>query len=346
MWSTAIILRGVIVAARGDEKRFVQIFSSDATAVAAGTGYSMVLKQDGGLWAMGRNYRGQLGDGTRLRRDAFFLVQVIVGAKAVAAGGAHTLVLTQEGRVWITGWNEYGQLGDGTMHSRTRFSGMISKGAKPVAVAAGNVHSLVLKQDGTVWAAGRNYHGQLGDGSKTDRSSFCRVALSDAVDLSAGGYHSIVIKQDGSVWATGWNEYGQLGDGSTIDRSNYVQVVLREANAVAAGMRHTMMLKQDGSVWSTGYNDYGQLGAGWDSISSMVFVNVISDGVRAVAAGDFHSMVLKEDGSIWATGSNEDGQFGDGWTTSHKTFVRLAPFGNVHGTITYAWMHLHIAAIA
>ena len=34
-----------------------------------------------------------------------------------------------------------------------------------VAVAAGRLHNLALKSDGTVWAWGRNYEGELGIGN-------------------------------------------------------------------------------------------------------------------------------------------------------------------------------------
>ena len=33
-------------------------------------------------------------------------------------------------------------------------------------------HSLVLKRDGTVWGTGWNDEGQLGDGTKTARTTF------------------------------------------------------------------------------------------------------------------------------------------------------------------------------
>jgi len=38
-------------------------------------------------------------------------------------------------------------------------------------VSADNVHSLALKADGSLWAWGSNAAGQLGDGTKTRRSS-------------------------------------------------------------------------------------------------------------------------------------------------------------------------------
>ena len=41
-----------------------------------------------------------------------------------------------------------------------------------LAIAAGYSHSLVLKRDGTVWATGYNYYGQLGDGTNTNKNTF------------------------------------------------------------------------------------------------------------------------------------------------------------------------------
>ena len=57
VWITAF-------AARGVRNYFTKVIPSGETAVAAGFAFSMVLRQDGGIWAMGRNYKGQLGDGT------------------------------------------------------------------------------------------------------------------------------------------------------------------------------------------------------------------------------------------------------------------------------------------
>ena len=325
IWTTPILLRGV--ASRDVGYHFLRTIPCGAKAASAGTGFSIVLMQDNSVWGTGMNSNGQLGDETKASKSAFFYVQTIIGAKNVAAGGYHSLVMTEEGDVWATGWNSFGQLGDGNTQDRKKFFRVISCGVgrKVVAVAAGEIHSMVLMQDGSVWATGRNDSGQLGDGSGIDSKTFVKVMSTGAADVVAGGYHSMVLKHDGSVWTTGWNKYGQLGDGTKSDTRNYVQVVLSGAKAIAAGNQHSMVLQQDGSVWTAGQHLYGQLGDG-TKMDNLVFLRVISNGVKAIAAGAFHSMVLKEDDSIWATGSNEDGQFGDGSTKSQKVFVRLTPY--------------------
>ena len=340
-WSTSAFLNNK-GSSRAVRKGFAQVIACGATAVAAGPDYSIVLKQGGYVWAMGENSNGQLGTGTRTNKETFIFVRMITGAKAVAAGHQHALILTHEGRVWVAGWNKYGQLGDGSTTDHNRFFQVINNGRKPVAVAAGEAHSIVLRRDGTVWATGRNNNGQLGDGSTVHRSSFVKVIPSGAADVAAGSSHSIVLTQDGSIWTTGLNEFGQLGDGSTTDRASYVLVIPDGVKAGAAGSLHSMVLKQDGSVWATGHNLYGQLGDG-STTSRNIFVHVMLDGAIAVAAGGFHSMILKQDGSIWATGSNQDGQFGDGSTTSKTSFVKIEPFGDGagHDMTQHAQLHNH-----
>ena len=318
VWATAIMLPGLEVGG----KHFVQMALGDVAAAAAGNAFNMVVQRNGKVWGMGRNYHGQIGDGTKIRKSAFVLARLIPGASAVAAGGSHSIVLTQQGDVWTSGLNKYGQLGQGPKSYSTRFRQVISGGAKVVMVSAGDMHSVVLRQDGSVWATGRNEFGQLGDGSNVNRNNFVRVMLGGAADVTAGRSHSVVLMQDGSVWATGCNEHGQLGDGSRVDRILYKRVVSHGVKAVAAGRQHTMMLKHDGSVWGAGYNFYGQLGDG-STDDTNHFVEVVSEGASAVAAGGLHTMVVDQDGSVWATGLNKDGQLGREQELFSRDFVKL-----------------------
>jgi alpha-tubulin suppressor-like RCC1 family protein len=69
------------------------------------------------------------------------------------------------------------------------------------AISAGEAHSLFLKTDGTVWATGGNYSGELGNGTTTDNFNPEQV-LTGVQVVSAGGSHSLFLKKDGTVWAT------------------------------------------------------------------------------------------------------------------------------------------------
>ena len=51
-----------------------------------------------------------------------------------------------------------------------------------VAISAGYQHSMILKQDGSVWATGDNRYGQLGDGTTVHKQSFVKVVPSGQCD--------------------------------------------------------------------------------------------------------------------------------------------------------------------
>jgi hypothetical protein len=63
------------------------------------------------------------------------------------------------------------------------------------AIDAGDLHSLALKPDGTVWAWGLNSFGQLGNGSagNTNNAPGQVIQLGGAVRITAGSRHSIAI---------------------------------------------------------------------------------------------------------------------------------------------------------
>ncbi|RYZ44304.1 MAG: RCC1 repeat-containing protein, partial [Myxococcaceae bacterium] len=132
-------------------------------------------------------------------------------------------------------------------------------------VRAGQLHSLGLQADGTVWAWGYNRYGQLGNNTTTDRLAPVKVTglTGVVVDIAAGNEHSVAVKADGTVWAWGRNDLGQLGDNTTTQRLKPVKVSgLTGVMAVAAGYRYSLALKTDGTVWAWGDNASGKLGDG------------------------------------------------------------------------------------
>ncbi|MCL2258584.1 MAG: hypothetical protein FWC18_02010 [Cystobacterineae bacterium] len=253
---------------------------SKVTAIAAATLHTVALKSDGTVWTWGYLF----GLKPTVKTDYPWQVLLPSGAAltdvmAVAAGGTHTAALRSNDTVWTWGSNEHGQLGDGTTEYRNHLVQVVAPSGSGhlsgvVALAVGESHTVALKSDGTVWAWGDNEHGQLGDGTKQQRSRPVQVllpsgaALTGVIAIAAGSAHTLALKSDGTVWAWGDNEHGQLGDGTTKHKSCPEQVslpsgvALTNVIAVAAGYEHTVALKSDGTVWAWGTNKKGQLGDG------------------------------------------------------------------------------------
>jgi alpha-tubulin suppressor-like RCC1 family protein len=239
---------------------------------------------------------------------------------AQGCAASHSLFLKSDGSLWGMGQNGYGQLGDGTFnwyYNRTNRPEKIVA-SNVVAIAAGGMHSLFLKSDGSLWAMGYNGSGQLGDGTLNQTNKPEEIIASGVTAIAAGDLHSLFLKSDGSLWAMGCNADGQLGDG-TFDNTNQPQeIVASGVTAIAAGGAHSLFLKSNGSLWAMGCNLYGQLGDGTSNAVTNQPEEIVAGGVTAIAAGgtfvegDGHSLFLKSDGSLWGMGQNGYGQLGDG----------------------------------
>ncbi|MFN8512672.1 MAG: hypothetical protein U0841_08805 [Chloroflexia bacterium] len=333
----------------------------DATAFAAGIDHSLVLDTTGRVWAWGDDTYGQLGIGPDSAGDCHGLPCAITPVRlpaptnvvALAAGNQHSLALAADGTVWAWGDDTFGELGDGPgapdgcaigrlegpcALSPVRVAGLTDV----VAIAAGNVHSLALKSDGTVWAWGDDDDGQLGDGpggsdtcATGDMPFSCATSpivvpgLSSIVAIAGGGTHSLAVDRAGRVWAWGFDFFGQVGDGpggpdtclflterDPCAMSPVPVAGLGDVVAVAGGWYHSLALDRAGRVWAWGRGDLGQLGGGQAGPDTVEvdrpgLVVGLGDAV-AIAAGEVHSAALRRDGTIWTWGGTDAGQPGDG----------------------------------
>jgi hypothetical protein len=92
------------------------------------------------------------------------------------------------------GWgnNSYGQLGNGSPLTNT--PGQTLNLTNVTAIAAGDSHSLALKQDGTVWAWGYNGDGELGNGTYSNSNLPVQVSgLTGVTAIAGGDGHSLAI---------------------------------------------------------------------------------------------------------------------------------------------------------
>jgi alpha-tubulin suppressor-like RCC1 family protein len=164
-------------------------FLTGISAIARGIVHSVALKNDSTVWEWGM----QIGDAS----PSYTPVQVpgLASITAISGGYEHAMALKNDGTVWAWGFNANGQLGDGTTSNRSTPVQVVGTGGVNFltgisAIAAGDFHSLALKNDGTVWV--------WGDGRTTPAQV---SGLADITAIAACDEYSIALKNDGTVWA-------------------------------------------------------------------------------------------------------------------------------------------------
>jgi len=163
-----------------------QIPVADIDSVSiTGQANGYAVAADGTAWSWGDWLYGALGNGQCGLGQPFSPVQVVDHAgtgllehvTAAAGGGGFALALLADGTVWGWGYNESAAIGDGTTGETVNCNSEMTESPSTVvtpsqalnvttaiAIAAGDDQSLVLLEDGTVWAAGYNANDKLGVG--------------------------------------------------------------------------------------------------------------------------------------------------------------------------------------
>jgi alpha-tubulin suppressor-like RCC1 family protein len=274
---------------------------------------------------------------------------LLTNIQAIAAGGGHTCALTMGGGVKCWGHNRYGQLGDGATTNRQTPVDVSGLSSGVQAIAAGNDHTCALTTDGSVKCWGYNYHGQLGDGTNTDRLTPVEVnGLGSGVRaIATGGLHTCALTTGGGVKCWGHNWYGQLGDGTNEYSLTPVEVsrLGSGVQAIDAGEWHICALTTGGGVKCWGRNDVGQLGDGTMGSDRLtpVAVSGLGSGTQAIAAGELHTCALITGSGVKCWGHNSFGQLGDGTTTDRLTPVDVSGVGS--GVQAIAAGSIHTCAL-
>ena len=194
-------------------------------AIAAGDYHSLAL-QNGAVYAWGWNNVGELGNGGGMQSVPVPVTGMTNGVTAIAAGSFFGMAI-KDGAVWGWGDNAYGQLGTGSSTSYGQDSPVqatnLTSGV--TAIAAGNSHGLAVK-NGVVYAWGRNYAGEVGNGGWS--SIYVPLVVgglpTNMVEVAAGYWSSFARSADGRLWAWGNGLSGQLGTGANLNYNTAQEV--------------------------------------------------------------------------------------------------------------------------
>lgn len=252
------------VGAGDTEQRTPVALDGTWRSFSAGAEHSLGIQSDGSLWAWGSNANGQLGDGST--EDAPSPVRT--GAEVwrhVAAAQVHSVGIRDDGTLWTWGLGANGRLGHGGESDEPSPKRVGSDTDwLLVSSCAACTYVLAIKTDGSLWAWGSNFYGQLGVGNTEDIMKPARVGEAATwASLATAPQHALALQEDGTLWAWGRNDDGRLGLGETNTHTTPAQVgSAMDWSAVDAEGVHSLGEKAIGTVWSWGYNPFGQLGTG------------------------------------------------------------------------------------
>ncbi|MFN3403150.1 MAG: RCC1 domain-containing protein [Cytophagaceae bacterium] len=327
--------------------------------------FGVALTNGDQVYAWGENNRGQLGNGTCCANNGTPESVCASGSysggncvpisdvKFVTATNETAYAIKNDGSVWAWGSNDNGQIGDGTIINRNNpVQITFPAGIQIVALDGGDDYVLALDQNGCVWSWGLNDVGQLGDGTRTNRSSPVQVKdpsgtgqLCNISSVAAGDATGYAITTSGQVLSWGKNSNGQMGVGvagtrpsgsggcacgtlpeyivcgQTTSTANCSSGRLTGVTQISGGQSHVIALLNTGEVVGWGANADGALGVGstTGNFNGPQYVLTAAStrltGITSISDGDLNGFAYDAVNNImYMWGDNAFGQLGPGST--------------------------------
>ena len=170
-------------------------------------------------------------------------------------------------------------------------------------------HTVIVTRDNELWAHGNNRHGQLGDGTTTDRAT--AVKIMDGVSYAVTGRNfTVILTTRGEVLVSGQNQYYGLwgsvpnpdaNPGADQDTNILTPVkVMDGVRTISSGGNHVMAIKNNGELWGWGDNQQGAIGNG--TTTDVYEPELIRRDVRSVSTSRSKTVIVDDNGQVWEWG--------------------------------------------
>jgi len=260
------------------------------------------------------------------------------------------------GTLWGCGSNDNGQLTNiaSTTTSLTQLTN--TTGLTPILVSCGGSHTLVLMNDGTVWACGDNERGALafGGGARTVNvlTKITNIPGTSRVIQVVTGYpyaYTRILCSNGQIYSCGDLRNSPTGNGSAgTYTSTFIATTMPTGNGIAikmadSGTNSLLVLMSNGTIWgiSTGNNN-GILGLNNNttsilSLTQMLTTNATNNNISAgiypidVCCGSYWTLVLYSNGTVYGTGVNFEGEIG---IVGGGAFLKLTAVPGITGAVS------------
>jgi alpha-tubulin suppressor-like RCC1 family protein len=317
----------------------------------------LAIRNDGALFAWGRNDNGVLGDGTTISRYANDLIQIGSSSwSQISCGENHVGAIRTDGALFVWGSNAFGQIGDSTTINK---SSPVQIGTSSWSqINCGSTRTFAIRNDGGLFSWGRNNDGTLGSGTTLNRSSPVQVGTSSWSQVQSSIFYSATaaIRSDGRLFTWGAGTTGVLADGTTISKSSPVQIGTSSWTQVRLDPSPSA-LRIDNTIWAW------RVVAPWDYTGAPGQVFTASSPVQiGTATKTFFSPIqvgtsswsqvtfnfdsvaaIRSDGALFTWGNGANGTLGSGATTSRSSPVQVGtsswsqlPYNQLNSTASHA----------
>jgi alpha-tubulin suppressor-like RCC1 family protein len=218
---------GTLIDNKGREKPLAgKSIMSGATSLGVAKVHACATSGDGSVTCWGQCRSGACGQPPRppwVPKPA--KAPKVKDLASVVAGEDVSCGLDKAGTAWCWGQSRYGALGDGVKDDKPHDAATKIALPSPAAeLAVGAGHACARLATGAVHCWGRNEHGELGDGTTTNRPAPAPVkGVEKATRISAGNESTCAIVEGGRLFCWGMKRALDK-NGSVADASAPVEI--------------------------------------------------------------------------------------------------------------------------
>lgn len=227
--------------------------------VSCGYEHAAVLTIDGKVLTWGYGASGCLGQESKKSYSHPAAINSIFNKNMIylECGAYHTASVSSAGELWTWGRGDVGQLGLPNKKLLKDEVGLCALRPTRVkwilnvcSVACGEAHTLVLNNEGKIFAFGWDEDGQLGVENAEKEVKLKKKA----VKVAAGALFSVALLENGEIWEWGNGEMGQLGLGNGVVNCKGPAKVQGPEDVVdiVCGENTVIAVERSGKVFSWG----------------------------------------------------------------------------------------------
>ena len=243
---------------------------SNAVQIASSRDHYAILLSTGEVLVGGSNSNGKTGQGIT-SGNLFYATYIlndlgtenITNVKYISLSPTATFMVLNDGTVWACGKSNSNII-DNTVLTRSLPIQLYSDVDTPInnaiKIAGGDLHVIILLDDGTVIGRGLGTSGQLANGGSnvtvypTQLLLDANTYVTNVIDITANVTSSCVLLNDGTVWTCGKNVKGECGTGDTIQQNYLVQMkidattYITNVKQIDQSQYRTNMVLNDGTL--------------------------------------------------------------------------------------------------